>query len=307
MIHYLPSKRTALLLVVAMMFGLGNHASAQWSTDFFNTNNGWVRDVGVVGQNTSNPAAERWQGNDPYNAVDEVGETDAIAFATGYTPGGSGGGNSSLIQGGAYLFADIFPGRSDVKLWRSFAPLTGGSVTFSMEWSLIGSLDPAFANLDTFAFDLRTFDNSQSLLKLDLNPSVSVQLNSYSMQSVVDSGAGIVTDTLIDLAYQALFVVDVEMTGSTYDLSLTQLNASTRATIATWDLVTGGVLSDGRTAEDFGTVSIDWVLTSNNPEEPGSNYMIVNDVSVVPEPSTYALLVMAALGAAYWARRRRCR
>lgn len=300
---YRFSARLLLLLLVVHLSGLSD-ASAQWGTGFFNTNDGWVREVGFAGQNTTVPESERWQGNDPYDPLMDTGETDSLAFATGYTPGGSGAGNSSLIQGGAYLFDGILPGASDVRLWRSFAPISGAVVAFRLEWSVIDSLDPGFANLDTFAFDLRTSDNAQSLLRLSLTPSINIQPGSYTLQTIVDSGAGLETSTLIDLAYRGVFAVDVEMTGTAYDVSVSQLNPATRATITSWDLVSGASLAEGLAADDFGTVSIDWELTSGDPEDPGSNYIIVNEVSVVPEPSTYALLVLAGLGAAYVWRRR---
>jgi hypothetical protein len=281
-------------------------ASAQWSTGFFNTNDGWVRNIGFVGQNTSDPSGDRWQGNDPYNPITETGETDSLAFATGYTPGGSQTGNSSLIQGGAYLFADIFPGTSTVSMWRSFTPIGSSFVSFAVEWSLIGSLDPGFANLDTFAFGLRDASNTQSLLELTLTPGINVQPNSYTLQSIVSTGSGLVTNTIADLGYQAVFQMVVDITGSSYDLSISQINAATRSNINTFNLVSGAAISEGLTAQDFGTVGIDWNLTSGDPANPGSNYIIVNEVTVVPEPSTWALLAAtAALTAIVRLRRRR--
>jgi hypothetical protein len=295
----------ALRAVLLTCFGYSPALAGEWTTDFFNTNSGWVRNIGAVGQNTSDAAPDRWQGNDPFDPNSNTGETDSIAFATGYTPGGSTAGNSSLIQGGAYLFADIFPGRSDVKLWRSFSPLASSTVSLSLEWSVIDSLDATFPSLDTFSFDLRSADNMQSILKLSLTPSINALPNAYTLQTLVNTGSGVVTGTLADLGYRAVFIVDVDMTGSNYDLTLRQINPATRQTIGTFNFVEGGDLSDGLTAQDFGTISIDWDLTSNDPEDPGSNYIIVNNVSVVPEPSTYALLVLAGLAAAFWSRRRR--
>jgi hypothetical protein len=77
--------------------------------------------------------------------------------------------------------------------------------------------------------------------------------------------------------------------------------------IQSWNLATGESLAEDTSATDFGTFALIWDLASGDSEDPGSNYIIVNEVSVVPEPSTYALLALAALGMAYWARRRRCR
>jgi hypothetical protein len=301
------SSRASLLLASILAAGLlgASKSSAQWSTGFFNTNSGWVRNVGFVGQNTSEPVADRWQGNDPYDPIGGTGETDSLAYAIGYTPGGSPVGNSSLIQGGAYLFASILPGTANVDMWRSFTPLGSTSVSFSVEWSLIGSLDPGYANLDTFGFGLRDSSNTQSLLELSLTPGINIQPNSYTLQSIVDSGAGLVTNTIADLGYQAVFRMTVDITGAVYDLTLNQIDPSTRTNINTYNLVNGEAISDGLTAADLGTVGIDWDLTSGNPADPGSNYIIVNEVSVVPEPSTYALLGLAAAGFALAVLRRR--
>jgi len=64
-------------------------------------------------------------------------------------------------------------------------------------------------------------------------------------------------------------------------------------------------LTSGLAVDDFGTVSMDWVLASGNPADPGSNYIMVNNVSVVPEPSTYALLAVSGVALVAFMRRRR--
>lgn len=253
------------------------------------------------------PAGLRWQGNDPYVVVgtNATGETDVIQRATGYTP--SPLSNSSLLQGGSDIANDVFPGTNFVRLWRSFTPILSPTVTFFAEWSIIPSLESAPYNLsDTFSFDLRNQADSQSLLTLQFTPGINLLPNSYTLQTLA---AGSPVSTLIDLGYQSLFQVQVDMTGSSYDLSLAQINASNRSVIAQYDLVLGGVLSSGLGAADFGTVSIDWNLTSGDPAEPGSNYIIVNETSVVPEPGTFSLLAVSAvvvLALAYRRRRARC-
>ena len=282
-----------------LVLGFEAPALAQtWTTGFFNTNQGWVSGAFVTGQNTNDAVGNRWQGNDPETEVSPgvyVGGTDIIAFATGYTPFGSGSGNLSLVQGGAYLASDYLPGTNAVTLSRQFTPIPvgpSGTVSFYAEWSLIGSLNESYPNLDTFAFDLRNAANTASLLTLQLTPGINIQPNSYTLQALA---AGSPTQTLVDLSYQSLFQIQVDMTGATYDVTLNQINSIDRTNIATFVLATGEALAAGTTAEDFGTVAIDWDLTSGDPADPGSNYVIVNEVSVVPEPSTYALLGIAAV------------
>jgi hypothetical protein len=277
----------------------------------FNTNAGYVRGSGII--STVQPSGIRWQGNDPYNTNTFLGETDLVARVAGYTP--TPLANSSLIQGGLGVADSVLPGTNNVNIWKSFTPsaasnwVTPPTVSFFAEWSLIPSLEGAPYNLaDTFAFDLRNGANTASLLKLQLTPGINIQANSYTLQSIA-SGVG--TSTLVDLAYQALFQVRVDMTGSTYNASLAQINSTNRAVITNLTLVTGASLASGMTATDFATLMVDWDLASGDPLEPGSNYLIANQFQVttsgtpVPEPGTWAVaLLLLGIGGAYAVRRR---
>lgn len=219
----------------------------------------------VTGENTNDAAGARWQGNDPETEVSPgvyVGSTDIVAFASGYTPFGSESGNLSLVQSGAYLASDYFPGTSGVNLTRQFTPIPvgpSGTVSFYAAWSLIGSLNGSYPYLDTFSFDLRNAANTASLLTLQLTPGINIQPKSYNLQALA---AGSPAQTLVDLSYQSLFQIQVDMTGSTYDVTLNQPNSIDRTNIATYALATGESLATGTTAESFGTVAIDWGLTS---------------------------------------------
>lgn len=279
-------------------------ASAQtWSTGNFNTNSGWVRGFSIIA--TNEPAGLRWEGNDPYNPVLNRGETDNIMRMVGYTPGGSAVGNSSWVQGGYFVADGVFPGTNNVQVWRSFTPVTGspaGDATFKVQWALVGSLDGSYPSLDTFAFDLRTADNSASLLRLTLTPGIATIPDAYTLQSVVNGGPAV---NRVDLGYQGLYELTVAITGSSYDLDVAQLDAATQTVITNLSLVSGASLTSGLAVDDFGTVSMDWILASGDPVDPGSNYIIVNNVSVVPEPSTYALLAASGLALVAFASRRR--
>ena len=304
----LSTVRSSSVVLLVLVGSLVQLPAQEWSTGFFNTNQGWVQGAYVTGQNSNDPAAEQWQGNDPEAEISPgvfVGGTDAIAVADFYTPGGLASGNSSLVQGGAYLAQDYFPGTNAVSLWRSFTPIPvgpTGTASFLAEWTIIGSTNPLYANLDTFAFDLRNAANSQSLLTLQFTPSINILPDSYTLQTIA---AGSPTDTVVDLGYGSLFQMQVDVTGSTYDISLARLDPATRAVLTNYAGLASGSLSTGTTAEDFGTVGIDWALTSGDPVDPGSNYIIVNGVSVVPEPSTYALFALAVVFLAAFASRRR--
>jgi hypothetical protein len=274
----------------------------------FNTNAGYVRGSGII--STVQPSGIRWQGNDPYNTNTFLGETDLVARVAGYTP--TPLANSSLIQGGLGVDS-VLPGTNNVQIWKTFSPSTTAfanpTVSFFVEWSLIPSLEGAPYNLsDTFSFDLRNSANSASLLSLQLTPGINIQANSYTLQSIA-SGVG--TSTLVDLAYQALFQVQVDITGSSYNMQLWQINSTNRAVITNLTLVTGGSLATGTTALDFATIGVDWELASGNAAEPGSNYLIANQFqvttsgTVIPEPGTWAAALLLSLSAAYVVRRRK--
>ncbi len=275
----------AVAFAAASVWGQTNY-----DANNFNTNFGYVRGSGII--STVQPAGLRWQGNDPYNTSTTLGETDLLTRVAGYTP--SPLANSSLIQGGVGVGSGVLPGRTDVRIWKSFT--TSSSSIFFAEWSIIPSLEGAPYNLaDTFAFDLRNAANTQSLLTLQFTPGIATQPNSYTLQSIA-SGVG--TNSIVELAYQSLFQVTVSLTGSTWNLSLDQINSTNRTVIASYTNLAGGSLASGTAADDFATIGLNWDLASGNNLEPGSNYILANDFTVVPEPRTWALLAVGAVLAA---------
>ena len=314
-----PAKRFAVAaaltsLMAVSIGGLQAQVVVVTETNYnarnFDTNAGYVRGFGITATNQS--AGLRWQGNDPYNTNTFLGETDLVARAPGYTPPPALNGFSSLIQGGNGV-PDILPGTNSVNIWKTFTPSTTAfanpTVSFFVEWSLIPSVEGAPYNLaDTFAFDLRNAANSSSLLRLQLTPGINIQPDSYTLQLLA---SGESTLTPIDLGYQSLFQARVDMTGSTYNLSLARINSTNRSVITNYNnLVAGASLAAGMTALDFGSIMVDWDLASGNPLEPGSNYLIANQFevttsgTVIPEPGTWAAsLLLLTIGGAYIHRR----
>jgi hypothetical protein len=283
-----------------------------YNSQFFNLNAGYTNGVGII--STFQPANLRWEGNDPYDALTDRGETDLVALVNGYTPVPPLS-NNSLIQGGVGVMSidPILPGTNNVQIWKTFGasttPYDAPTVSLFVEWSLIASSPSVYTNSDTFSFDLRNVANSATLLSLQLTPGINLQSNSYTLQTVVD---GATNAPIIDLGYGSLFQMQVDLTGSTFNLaSLARLNPSTRAVITNFNNLTNGNLALGATALDFATIGIDWELTSGDTSDPGSNYLVVNQIevttagTVIPEPGTWAAsLVLLGIGAIYIHRRK---
>jgi len=267
-------------------------ASAQvsgYSAQNFNTNVGYVRDVGII--SPDQPGSLRWLGNDPYNPVLDLGETDVVSRLSGYTPPPEA--NSSVLQGGTYLDDGFLPGTNNVQIWKSFnAYSNNSSVSWLAEWAIINSTN----NIrDTFAFNLRGSNNTTSLLSINFLPN---STSNYTLQLV-----GATNQVWGTLGYDAIFTAQIDITGSSYSLSFSQLDQNRNPIISYTNALTGDLFSGS--AASFDTIGINWVLASSNNLAPGSNYIAVNDLQVVPEPSTVALLSLGGLVIGLLSRRRR--
>lgn len=305
-----------LIIVLALSISHGSFGQivteTNYNTQNFRSENGYVAGVGII--STSQPTSIRWLGNDPYDALTDRGETDLIALVNGYTPIPPLS-NNSLLQGGVGVISTnpILPGTNNVQISKTFSSSTTAfenpTVSLFVEWSIIASSVSVYTNSDTFSFDLRDSGNSVSLLTMQMTPGINIQSNSYTLQTVVGSTTNA---PIIDLGYGSLFQMQVDLTGSTFNLaSLTRINPSTRAVITNFNNLASGNLASGATALDFATIGIDWELASGDTTDPGSNYIVVNQIgvttagTVIPEPGTWAAsLILLGIGAGYLHRRK---
>jgi len=278
-----------LICVAAAIPMVANAQVNGYSAQNFNTNDGYVRNVGII--NTDQPFALRWEGNDPFNEGTDLGETDVVTRLAGYTPPPPA--NSSVLQGGTFLDEGFLPGTNNVQIWKTFnAYSNNSSVSWLADWAIINSTN----NLrDAFGFELRGANNTTSLLSINFLPN---STTNYTLEAV-----GATSQTWGTLGYDAIFVAQVDITGSSYSLSFSQLDDN-RVPIISYTNALSGTLLSG-TAASFDTVGINWVLESGDNLDPGSNYIVVNDLQVVPEPSTVALLSVAGLAIGFLYRRRR--
>jgi hypothetical protein len=293
--------------------------AAGWTTDFFNTNSGWVRNDALAyevpggpetGQNYDAVATDQWYTDDPFNVVLSNGATSILKHFDGWSLGTAQEGNNSVLFGGYGLQSDILPGTAAPSLYRSFSAFGAGEIpVFVADFGIIPS-SPSYSNQDRFGFNLLDATGTVSLAQFIFDPAASAfGPGALGMQWI----SGGLTNELADISYGALYRITVALNDDEFDLTMASIMAQTNsvgvvtnyATTNAVSLVTGGAIANGLTATDFQTIAMNWELVAGETD-PGDNYLLVNNVSVVPEPSTYALLAMAALGAVYWARRRRC-
>jgi len=281
--------KSMLICVAAAIPMVANAQVNGYSAQNFNTNDGYVRGVGIT--SASQPASLRWEGNDPFNAGTGFGETDLVTRLAGYsTPPLA---DSSVLQGGTFIDEGFLPGTNNVQIWKTFnAYSNNSSVSWLADWAIINSTNSV---RDSFGFDLRGSNNTTSLLRLNFLPNSS---SNYTLQVI-----GASSQIWGTLGYDAIFNAQVDITGSAYSLSFEQVDEN-RNPIISYTNALSGALSSG-SAASFDTIGVDWVLVSGDNLAPGSNYIVVNDLQVVPEPSTVALLSLAGLAIGFLYRRRR--
>lgn len=295
-------------------------SAAEWTTGNFNTNNGWVRDDALAyevagqpetGQNYASPAADQWYTDDPFDGALSNGATSVLKHFDGWTLGTASQGNNSVLFGGYGLQSGVLPGTSTPSIYRSFSAFGAGTnPIFVADFALIAST-PSYPNKDRFGFNLLDSSGTVSLAQFVFNPAASLfGPNSLGVQWV--DGAS--TNDIANISYGALYRLTVELNNDTFDMTMASVVAQTNGVgvvtnyVATnaVALINDGAIANSLTAGDFQTVSMNWDLLAGDPSDPGNNYMLVNQVSVVPEPSTYVLLSIAGLGAGayYWRRRK---
>jgi hypothetical protein len=303
-----------------------NYASGPNQTNQFRTADGYGPNFGSLdGTPTNAPSNQQWQTTDPYDPITDLGATSQMQYIEGWTSLLSPAGNKSVLFGGYAANGGVLPAISNPSLYYDFSSVIDGgpnsSATYTLDFGFIANPTVSFTNKDIFSFGLLA-TNGDSLASFSFNPFTSGLTNGLRVQWE-QNGTNVVSDgsifNNIDIQYGALYRMTATVLGSTVDMSIaglaTQTNVSgvvtNYAVVTNVGIVTGGALSSGYTAADFERASIDWELTSNDPTDPGSNYLLINSiavvseiVSIIPEPGTWATALLLLGGAAYAARRR---
>jgi len=314
--------RGHILLAVALTFGCASSLwSQEWSTGYFSTNNGFIgQGSSLDGQATNAAPSAQWQTTDPYNPLTDRGSSSSLQFLSGWTigaPPGFGGANNSMRFGGFGAEANAYmPGITNPSLYRSFTNPTAVGSAFIIDFALIGpsaSVSGFFPQNDTFAFNL-TDTNNNSLARLTLTNFSATTFGIGWEQN----GTNVVADgtmfKALQFTYGSLWRLTASLSGTSINVDLDGLvvqsggpgvGVTNYAVVSSTNLISNGGLSGVLTEEDFERLSLDWDLASGNTNNPGANNLLVTTISVVPEPSSLMLLMLAGAGALAVSRCRR--
>jgi len=320
----------ALLLVPTQVLSQV-YTVTNFTTGYFNTNDGYEPVFSLDGQPyfPTNPTA--WATTDPEQPSvggTNIGSTSIVQPYAFYTFGDtSTNGNNSVLFGGFNSIlptpAKLVPGTTNPSLYvADFAPSPEAalSTTFSADFAIRRPAGPqgVYTNRDSFGFTLwQTFGVSQ-IAQFAFNgssPTVAAGTTNYGFQwfdssNVWQSNNPSLTATNWQIALESMYRLNVVLSNDgTFSANvqtlLGQLDAFDQVTnyavVSTTPFVNSGSLG-GFTPDDLNALSIDWSLTSGDPNLPGANFMVLNQASVtsvVPEPSTIALLLLAFSGLAF--------
>jgi len=299
-----------------------------FASGFFSTNGGYESPFSLDGQPFYPTNPNSWQTTDPEQPSvggTNFGATSIVQPWAFYTFGDtSTNGNNSVLFGGFSAPAPtptrLLPGTTNPSLFVSgfvASPEPALSATFSADFAIMRPAGPQgiYTNRDSFGFTLwDTFGTSQ-IGKFMFNgsaPTVLAGTTNYGFQwfdssNTWQSNSPALTATNWQIALNTIYRLNVTLSNNgTFDANVQTIlgqldldnNVTNYAVVSTTAFISGGSLG-GYLPEDLSSISLDWSLASADPMLPGANFLVVNQVNVVslvPEPSTVALLAASALG-----------
>jgi hypothetical protein len=256
---------------------------------------GYVSNFDDISGNASLSDADGWVTNDPFNPGTNAGQTDFVGILSGYSQTVT---DHWALLGGATGFS---PGQPTIYLSRPVDLSGSASVSFTTGMAVISSAVPR-PNEDTFGWTFRNnLDVTLFSLLFDPNTAVNgdLAIRIYDSSNVEIAGAGSGSWSMF---YNAIYSLDVSVNSlGVVDVNFTDANSITT------QVINGA--STGIDPGDIAGVAATWIL-DDNTENPtgvygafGSNSLVFDNYSLVPEPSSALLLGLAAFG--FVTRRRR--
>jgi hypothetical protein len=200
------------------------------------------------------------------------------------------GTGNALGLGGA----QSSPANDDVALSHSYVESVG-RITASFDFSVIDSTD-LFPDRDTFGFSLD--GGSGSLLSIFFTPDAQIATPSAASTATWSAYYSVMGGAPQDLFFQitesGAFSLDFALTGTFIPGNTTTTQLELTFNDGTTDFDRSRTLALNPQTSTTG-LSVVWE-TTNGAADSGDNFIGVDNLSVVPEPSSTMLLALAGLG-----------
>jgi hypothetical protein len=191
---------------------------------------------------------------------------------------------------------DVLPPVSPVTLSHAYTGQMGG-LTLAFDFAIIDSYAAGFYHRDNFGISLT--NGSTNLLSIIFtpqiptpsDPTVSDTNGAWDVDYSSAYGSGTLNMTFFE-TNQYQFLLECVANGANTDFTLSLTGGNTRSDTKTLSLDPSAL------ADQF---NINWAKVGSNAY--GSNYIALDNLAIVPEPSSALLLCLAGLG--FVARRKR--
>ncbi|MEO7931674.1 MAG: PEP-CTERM sorting domain-containing protein [Chthoniobacterales bacterium] len=272
---------------------------------------GYTTNFDGLTSNLSLSFQDGWLTNDEDTGIttsggSSIGQSEFVKQISGY----SSYVGDKVVSLGGLLQPDVVPGQNSVSLYRPFDITVGnggnGSLYFTTNYAITDSAAP-YSTRDTFAF---TFTNAAGarVAAIRFAPAVTnlgIYLDKYLPGDILASST--ITPSGLFQPYNTSPLFKLEVTidmAGILNAAITD-STGTKSAIFTNEATASGILTENiqRVAATYNVT--DTTSDNGGKVNAGSNSLILNNYSVIPEPSTVGLSIIAGLGGAAMMFRRR--